>query len=700
MKTILTLLISALSVFSQAQNLPVLFNDNFNSTNEGWSVYDNENASCKISSGYYYLKNKTGKYIYRFYNNKYLAPDKDFEISAKLKQISGEENYGYGLIWHTESWRNGYAFVISSTGYFRIYSYEKEVFNKIKGWTDSEYINSKGKNNELKVVKKGNKFTFHINNNQVFETYNLNAHGFSQGFILSSKMMIVVDEISIKQESTSLNIVNGIKPGLKRVNLGTNINTKYSEIAPIISADGKTLFFGRTYLDLAAYPDSTNYDIYYSTKLSNNKWTKAQKMPWPINNEGDNLVISVSPDGNTLLLEGLYTKNGRYISDEGISISHKTKSGWEIPTQVIIEDYYNLDIYETYCPSPDGNVLVMSVERKNTKGEKDMYVSFRKANGTYTKPKNMGDVINTFTGEGTPFIAPDGKTMYMYSEGRPGFGSADIYVTKRLDETWLNWSKPKNLGEPVNSSDWDTYYTVSAKGDFAYLISTANSIGGGDVFSIQLAEEAKPEPVVLISGKVLNAKTNKPIGANIDYEDLSTGEKLGIARSNPTTGEYTIVLPYGKNYGARAYAAKFVSVNENFDFSQISEYQEINKNLYLSPIEIGQLVKMNNVFFVQGEAVLTKASFPELDRLVELMEKNPLMEIRLEGHTESGGKRNQNLLKQLSEDRVKAVKHYLVEHSIKSDRISGIGYGGSKPIVTGELDQTENRRVEFVITKN
>jgi outer membrane protein OmpA-like peptidoglycan-associated protein len=341
----------------------------------------------------------------------------------------------------------------------------------------------------------------------------------------------------------------------------------------------------------------------------------------------------------------------------------------------------------------------MSVKRKDVIGDKDMYVSFIKPDGTYTAPKNMGNVINTFMGEGTPFIAPDGKTMYMYSEGFPGFGSADIYVTKRLDETWLNWSTPKNIGEPANTADWDTYYTVSAKGDFAYLVSTADAIGGSDIFMIQLADEAKPDPVVLLSGKVLNAKTNLPIAANIDYEDLATGKKLGVARSNPATGEYTIVLPYGKNYGVRAYAENYISVNENFDFTQIKEYQELTKNLYLSPIEVGQLVKLNNVFFVQGKAILTNESYPELDRLVDLMKNNPKMEIRLEGHTESGGNRNEKLLVQLSQERVQSVKEYMKEHGIAGERITGIGYGGSKPLVTGEVDQTQNRRVEFVITK-
>ncbi len=698
MKKIFLSIVLLIFVFKIYGQLPVLLHENFNESDSQWSEYDNDNASAKIKGGYFYLNNKTSKFIYRFYNSKYVDPNKNFEISAKLKQISGIDNYGYGIIWHTESWSNGYAFVVSSNKYFRIYGYKDEKYDEIKAWTASDVIKEKGKNNVLKVTKYGNTFRFYINGIKVFTASNLEARGFNQGFILTSKMMVVVDEFEIRQEESKINLVKGLPVNLKRVNLGTNINTKHSEIAPIVSADGKTLYFGRSYLSLNAFPDSTNYDIYVSKKQANGKWGKAKKMPWPINNEGDNLVISVSPDGNTLLLEGLYTSKAHYISDEGISISHKTANGWEVPKQVAIDDYYNLNIYETFCPSPDGNVLILSVQRRDSHGGEDLYVSFRKPDGSYTVPRNI-TMLNTPAGEGTPFLAPDNKTLYFYSEGLPGYGSADVYVTKRLDDTWLHWSKPKNLGKPINTEDWDTYYTVAAKGDFAYFISTANSIGRGDVFSVQLAEEAKPEPVVLISGKVLNAKTKLPVGANISYEDLKTGKKLGIARSNPKTGAYTIVLPYGNNYGVRAEAKNYISTNENFEFSEVKEYEEITRNLYLTPIEVGQSVKMNNVFFVQAKAILTKESYPELDRLVKLMKENYKMEIRLEGHTESGGNRKQNLLLKLSQERVDAVKRYMVEHGIASRRITGKGFGGLKPIVTGLGDQSMNRRVEFVITK-
>src|SRR5205823_5173277 len=130
----------------------------------------------------------------------------------------------------------------------------------------------------------------------------------------------------------------------------------------------------------------------------------------------------------------------------------------------------------------------------------------------------------------------------------------DMYITRRLDETWQHWTEPQNLGPQLNTPGWDAYYTLPASGEYAYFVSTENSYGAGDVFRVKLPEALKPQAVVLISGKVLEAKTGKPLGAAIKYEDLATGKEIGSASTNPTTGIYKITLPAGHNYGYRAEA--------------------------------------------------------------------------------------------------------------------------------------------------
>jgi outer membrane protein OmpA-like peptidoglycan-associated protein len=231
------------------------------------------------------------------------------------------------------------------------------------------------------------------------------------------------------------------------------------------------------------------------------------------------------------------------------------------------------------------------------------------------------------------------------------------------------------------------------------MVSDRNSIGASDLVRIKLPEAVKPEPVVLVMGRTLNAKTNEPLSADIFFEDLTTRKEVGEAISDPQTGSYRITLTKGKNYGIRAEAKGYLSVNENFELASILEYKEITKDLLLVPIVVGESILLNNVFFQQGRATLKSESFPELDRLVRIMQDNPTVKIELGGHTDNVG--NKEALKVLSENRVGAVKNYLIEKGISKERITGKGYGGEVPVVpnTTEANRQRNRRVEFKIVK-
>ncbi len=689
---LLILIICVSNIFSQKD---ILFRDDFDNNKNSWRTLNDKEAAAKINGGYYHLAHKRSSVSWRFWRAINIDTRKDFVIEARMKQTRGVDNYGYGIVWGASGWANSFNFTISSNGMFTVGGYDNKKYLTIKKWTSSSKINKMGLHNNLSIHKRGIMLHFYINGSQVYSMIFRKFHGVNTGFILGRDMNVSVDYVVIKQDKAKIDIVKNSGTGADKKNMGIEINSPYSEIAPIISPDGKTLYVARQNHP-SNYGSKKLYDIWYSTKNEDGTWTKLKNIGKPLNNDGDNLVISITPDGNTLLLEGLYNSSGGYISDDGISISHKTFRGWSIPKQVRIRNYYNRDEYESFCPSADRKVLIMSVHRDDTHGLKDLYVSFRQSDGTYSKPKNMGARINTQYNDGTPFLAADNKTLYFYSYGHPGYGSADIFVSKRLDNSWTNWSKPKNIGPKINSSEWDTYYSVSAKGDYAYLVSSKNSYGNEDVFHIKLKEEEKPDPVVLIYGKVLDKKTGKPIGANISYENLMTKKEAGIASSNPRTGEYKIVLPYGYQYGFRAIAKKYLSVNENINLIKFKKYIEIKQNLYLAPLEVGTVIKLKNVFFIQASSVLIKTSYPELDRLFDIMKRNPTLIIELGGHTETGG-RQENLIR-LSNDRVNAVKRYLVNKGIDSERIIGKGYGGTKPLVVSG-NQSINRRVEFKILK-
>ncbi|HXH17555.1 MAG TPA: OmpA family protein, partial [Chitinophagales bacterium] len=212
--------------------------------------------------------------------------------------------------------------------------------------------------------------------------------------------------------------------------------------------------------------------------------------------------------------------------------------------------------------------------------------------------------------------------------------------------------------------------------------------------------EIRPNPVMLVYGTVFNKKTLKPIGnADVEYETLPGGEEAGIARSEPDNGSYKIVLPYGKLYGILAKADGYISVSDNLDLTQVAEYQEIQKDLYLAPIEVGEIVRLNNIFFDYDKATLRPESFPELDRVVAFLRENQKVEIELSGHTDHRGSDNYNLV--LSQNRAKAVVDYIIRHGIDASRLIAKGYGETKPVASNDTEEGMqlNRRVEFEILK-
>jgi outer membrane protein OmpA-like peptidoglycan-associated protein len=383
----------------------------------------------------------------------------------------------------------------------------------------------------------------------------------------------------------------------------------------------------------------------------------------------------------------------------GISISNKTANGWSVPQDVKIDNYYNKGGSNEFCMSADRKVFLFAIKRDDTYGDNDLYVSFLKDNGEYTEPKNLGSTVNTSAWEISPFLAADGVTLYFGSPGHPGYGSTDIFVTKRLDSTWTKWSEPQNMGPDINSSSWDAYFSIPASGNYAYVVSDKESIGGIDIFRIKLPNALKPKPVVLVYGKVLNSKTNEPVDANIAYNILSTNKEVGIAISNIKDGSYKIVLPADEVYSFLAKKENFYSVAENIDLKNITEYKEIERNLYLAPIEIGETIRLNNLFFDFNKSNIRTESFAELDRILKLLNDNPNMTVEIAGHTDNVGTDAYNL--KLSGDRANAVKTYLLGKGIAAERISSKGYGKSKPCVpnTTEEGRQKNRRVEFTILK-
>ena len=348
--------------------------------------------------------------------------------------------------------------------------------------------------------------------------------------------------------------------------------------------------------------------------------------------------------------------------------------------------------------------LLMSVEREDSRGDRDLYVSFQKNDSLWSAPLNLGDIINTAGEESAPFLASDNKTLYFSSNGFSGFGGSDVYMSKRLDDTWTNWSEPENMGPDINSELNDLFFNIPSTSEYAYY-SREVAIDNADVYRVKLPVFMSPEPIVVVRGKLIDAKTGEPISAKIIYEKLPEGTEVGVAHSDPETGEYEIHLPGGQLYGVRAEAKGHISENQNLDLRNIKQDGVTrNQDMRLEPIEVAKIepeatINLNNIFFDFDKSTLKPESFPELNRIVALMGERPTLEVEISGHADATGPEEYNL--GLSERRAKSVARYLTGKGVPKERIKVAFYGETKPVESNETREgrRKNRRVEFKILK-
>lgn len=674
-----------------------VFRDDFRDNRNNWTIAAKEEYSSYIQNGKYVISKKTESGSWFFYKKVYTEYDKDFRIEIEATQTSGIVNHGYGLIFGAEDVNNSNFFIITSNGYYRLAGYDGGEYNNKTEWETSNLINKSGEINSVVFEREGDQFRFSINHTEVLSmpVDKIKIYGQRIGFILYNEMRVEFDFLEVKQDYKDINLVPGVDTlQLVREPLGPEINSPYTEKSPVISADGNTLYFNR-----GGHPDNIEdreySDIWYS-RYEHGKWQKAEQFPRPVNNGSHNFVVSVTPDNNALLVGNTYNADGT-AKGSGFSYTRKKSEGWEVPKDVTVKNYHNHNDYTESCLSSSRKVLISSVERDDHRGSKDLYVSFLGADSVWTEPKNLGTVLNTESDEDSPFLAADDVTMYFSTSGHPGFGSGDIFMTRRLDDTWLNWSEPQNLGPQINSPNWDAYYTIPASGAYAYVVSNSPYEGDLDIYRIKIPEAAKPKAVTLVYGKVLNQKTGEPLSADIRYSDLDTDSEIGRATSLEADGSYKLVLTSGKSYSFLASKEKFITVSDNLEIPDNKEYMEIERNLYLAPIEVGQTVLINNIFFDFGEASLRETSFADLNRLVELLAKYPDMTIEVSGHTDNVGSEAAN--QSLSKSRAAAVLDYLVGKSIDAGRLVSKGLGEVKPIASNETEEgrQRNRRVEFTI---
>jgi flagellar motor protein MotB len=343
----------------------------------------------------------------------------------------------------------------------------------------------------------------------------------------------------------------------------------------------------------------------------------------------------------------------------------------------------------------DGNVLYFSSNRTGGLGGKDIWYSKMKADGTWAIPVNMGKTINTEGNEMSPFIHFDGKTLYFASDGRPGMGGYDLYMSRMKDDS--TWSEPRNLGYPINTYNDEMGLIIDVTGKTAYFSTKRENGNGKDIFYFTLDESIQPDPVSYLKGKVTDKETGKLLKASYELINLSTN-KVTVMNTTDEDGSFLVCIPSGYNYGINVSKTGYLFYSENFMLEGKHTVMEpLVKKIALSPVKVGEKMLLSNVFYEIDAWELKKESMQELNNLADLLFSNIDVVVEIGGYTDSTGTDEYNLT--LSEKRAISVVNYLISKGVSSDRLKYKGYGNKFPVgdnITSE-GRKLNRRTEVKI---
>ncbi len=468
------------------------------------------------------------------------------------------------------------------------------------------------------------------------------------------------------------------------VNIGAEINTADDEYSPIATADEKTLIFTRQI--------NGNEDFYQSTR-EDKQWQKAtylsDKINTPTNNEGSQ---SISQDGKYLFFTGCNRPDGMGRCD--IYISQKKGDEWGKPFD--ISSPVNTPGWESQPSiSADGRTLYFVSNRAGGYGGYDIWKSTLTDKG-WGQPENLGPNINTAFNEQSPFIHADDSTLYFCSNGWPGLGNQDLFVSRLGADG--KWQKPENLGYPINTNKDETALTLTADGTTAFFASNSlKGFGGFDIYTFTLPAKLRPHLVTYVKGIVSDAKTKQPLESAVEILDLQNNQPVYQDYSSAEQGDFLATLTSGKNYGLNISKTGYLFYSENFSLAGHQPDKPYNINVLLEPIEIGNKVILKNIFFDTNKFELKPESMAELQKLIEFLQVNPTIHIEISGHTDNVG--NDQLNQTLSQNRAKAVYDYLIANKVDAGRLVFKGYGKTQPIAPNDNDdnRSKNRRTEFKI---
>ncbi len=505
-------------------------------------------------------------------------------------------------------------------------------------------------------------------------------------------------------------------------NMGSTVNSEFDDYSPVLSPDGKTMYFtSRRPVGRKLRTDRNDHkyfeNIFVSRKVGE-IWSSAEPIEGRVNSKTHEATAGILPDGNTLYV---------YRGDKGGDLfeSNFEKGRWSRP-QKLPRALRSRGTQETSIVfTSDGNRVYFISDRPGGFGGKDIWTSGRNERGRWSEPVNLGSMVNTEYDEEGLYLAPDDATLYFSSQGHNSMGGFDIFRTVFRNG---RWTRPENLGYPVNSPADDLFFVMGPDEKTAWFSTMrVDNFGGSDIYQITFLGPEKPlfmpfsndmiaavvrppqinmmesekeiitVPMTILRGRILDDRTEEPVHAVIELYDNETEALLAEFNSGIETGEYVISLPGGKNYAIAVQAEGYLFHSENMNISEAEVNREIINDIRLKKVEVGESIVLRNIFFDTGAAELRPESYAELGILYKLMIDNPSLKIEISGHTDNVGSANLN--QRLSERRARAVVDFLIDRGINKERLTYKGYGFEKPIASNETaaGRQMNRRTEFEI---
>lgn len=478
-------------------------------------------------------------------------------------------------------------------------------------------------------------------------------------------------------------------------NLGPNLNTKFDDYWPVISADEQRLITTVLVKSEDGRRPTYQEDFYESYKTDSG-WSKAKALDPPLNSRNNEGAQSISPNGKLLFFSACNRREGSGKCD--IFISSNTSRGWSEP--VNLGAPLNTSAWEAHpSMSSNGHTLYFCSNRPGGYGKRDIWIAELDISPTGSvrikQVKNAGPVINTADDEVSPYIHFDDQTLYFSSDGHMGLGRHDIFVSRKGENG--EWQKPVNVGFPINTHRDEIGFTVNALGTKAYYASEdfEGERTDKDIYAIPLPKDIQPVPVTYLKGHIFNADNSNPLVADFELIDLQEQQMVSSSLSL-NDGSFLLCLPAGRDYALNVSKEGFLFYSDRFTLREQDNINEpVMKDIPLKPLKAGVVIELKNIYFEFDSYELRPESFFELTKVVKLLKNSPKVKVEIGGHTDGKGSDDYN--KVLSANRANSVKDYLVKFGIDPDRLSTKGYGFSHPLNEKDPFSGVNRRTELKI---